>query len=116
MVTSDRPARPVLAIIVTVVWGLAFIPGCMGAMMSPMIFDAGESVMHNPWALWLFGMALAFPVLCLLSIASSWIWWAVMRRRSMSRALRIAQVALACLPLIPIAFLIFRMVSNPSGF
>jgi hypothetical protein len=105
--------RPTLVIVVTSVWGVLLVPGLLGAALSPMFFDA-PGAMNNP-AAWVNALVVvSFPCLCILSIATSWIVW-VWRRRRSARSSSYAQIALACLPLIPVAYFVVLMVIETVG-
>ena len=98
-------SRPALAIVTTVIWGVLLIPGLIGAALSAMFFDAPGS-MNNP-AAWINALiVVSFPVLCVVSIAGTWIVWAAWRRRAPTRASGAAQIAVACLPLLPVAYFV----------
>ena len=101
-------AKPVLPIVSTVVWGLALVPGGLMAMTSPMIFDSGAS--SRTWML--FFAALAFPLLCIVSIAASWVLWGVMH--GSSPAARFWSIAAPALPLLPVAVLIVLFTTSSS--
>jgi hypothetical protein len=78
-----------------------------------MFFDAPGS-MNNPVA-WINALiVLSFPLLCLVAITGSWIVWAL-RKRSPTRAAATAQVAVACLPLLPVAYVFVAMVFGTLG-
>jgi peptidoglycan/LPS O-acetylase OafA/YrhL len=107
---NDRAPRPILAIVATVVWGILTVPGFLiAAAGAPMAFDAPGSN-ANP-LVWLIVFAfLAFPVACVASIAASWITWRMPKVR----------VAMACIPLLPIATIVAAMalssgLNNPFG-
>ena len=105
---AENPAKPTLAIVVTVIWGILLIPGLLGALLSPMMFDAPGS-MQNPaaWANML--IIVSFPCLCILSIIASWIVWRWHKRRA-TRVSSTAQVIAAVLPLIPVAYVVGALV------
>ena len=100
--------RPTLAIVATAIWGVLLIPGLLGALMSAMFFDAPGS-MNNPVAWINAGIVVSFPLLCLLSIAGSWLVWAL-RKRHETRGAAIAQVVVACVPLLPVACVVVALV------
>ena len=109
-----RVSRPTLAVIVTVVWGVLALPGLLAAALAPMFFDAPGS-MNNPVA-WLNALiVVSFPVLCLLSIGATWLFRFARKRRAPSRAASSAQVVLACLPLLPIGYIVVAMVVETAG-
>jgi hypothetical protein len=106
--------RPTLAVIVTVVWGILALPGLLGAALAPMFFDAPGS-MNNPVA-WINALiVVSFPVLCFLSIAGSWILWAARKNSAPSRLSSSAQFGLACLPLLPVAYVVVALVAETAG-
>jgi hypothetical protein len=105
--------KPMLAVIVTAVWGVLLLPGLLGAALSPMFFDAPGS-MDNP-AAWVNALiVVSFPVLCLLSIGGSWLVWSV-RRRKPTGTSSYAAIAAAALPLLPIAYFVVAMVIGTAG-
>ena len=105
---AEHTAKPTVAILVTVIWGLLLIPGLLGALLSPMMFDAPGSI-NNPaaWANML--IIVSFPCLCILSIIASWIVWHRQQRR-VTRASSVAQIIAAVLPLIPVAYVVGALV------
>jgi hypothetical protein len=110
---QPNPARPMLASIVTLVWGILFLPGLLGAALSPMFFDAPGS-MSNP-AAWANALiVVSFPCLCALSIAGSWIVWAWIKRAP-SRLGRGIGIAIAFLPAIPIVYVGAAMIVETAG-
>jgi hypothetical protein len=105
--------RPTLAILVTAIWGALTIPGLLGAALSPMFFDAPGS-MNNPIA-WVNALiVISFPLFCVLSIAGSWIVWSF-RKRGPTGFSSGAQIAMACLPLIPVAYVVGALVIGTVG-
>lgn len=61
-------------IIINIIFGLALIPACVMAMFAPMIFDAPGS--QNSSLTWfLFYAILSFPVLIVISIVATWIFY-----------------------------------------
>ncbi|HVA33952.1 MAG TPA: hypothetical protein VNG31_07365 [Candidatus Baltobacteraceae bacterium] len=101
-------AKPILPIVVSVVWGLLLAPGAFGALMSPMIFDSGESA--RAWTI--FTLIVSFPILCVISIVASWLLWPLARSSAMP--MRYVSIAVACLPLVPIVVLTTVFWSNPN--
>jgi hypothetical protein len=78
------------------------LPGLVGAALSPMFFDSPGS-MNNPGA-WVNALiVVSFPVLCILSIAGSWMVW-LWHKRDPMRLTPYAQIVVACLPLIPVIY------------
>jgi hypothetical protein len=107
-------SRPTLAIIVTVVWGVLALPGLLAAALAPMFFDAPGS-MNNPVA-WINALiVVSFPILCFFSIGATWLFWLARKGRSASRVVSSAQVVLACLPLLPIGYVVVAMVVEIAG-
>jgi hypothetical protein len=94
-------------IVVTAIWGALTLPGLLGAALAPMFFDAPGS-MNNPAAWTNALIVVSFPVLCLLSIAGTWIVWSF-PRRAPARFTSGVQIAVACLPLIPILYVVAAM-------
>lgn len=107
-------SRPTLPIIASVVWGVLAIPGFLGAALSPMFFDA-PGAMSNPAAWINAAIVVSFPLLCIASIAGSWIVWATWRQRDPSRATLTAQIATACLPLLPMGYVAITMIAGMIG-
>jgi len=109
-----RVSRPTLAIIVTIVWGVLALPGLLAAALAPMFFDAPGST-NNPLA-WINALiVVSFPVLCLLSIGATWLFWFARKGRAPSHAASSMQVVLAALPLLPIAYIVVAMVVETAG-
>ena len=105
--------KPTLALIATAVWGVLMLPGLLGAALSVMFFDAPGS-MQNP-AAWLNALVVvSFPVLCLFSIAVSWVVWSVRKRNPTPLASR-AAIAAAALPLLPIAYFVCATAIGTAG-
>jgi hypothetical protein len=94
--------RPTLPIVVTIIWGILAVPGLLGAALSPMFFDAPGS-MNNPAAWINAAIVVSFPCLCIISIVASWLVWR-WHRRAATRSWSYAQIAAACLPLLPIGY------------
>jgi hypothetical protein len=105
--------RPTLAVVATAVWGVLAIPGLLGAALSPMFFDAPGS-MNNPVAWINAAIVVSFPLLCLISIAGSWVVWAL-RKRSATKSTAVAQVVVACVPLLPVAYVFVALVVETAG-
>jgi len=109
--------RPLLPIVATIVWGLLFVPGALSLLFAVgMGFDAPGAA-TNPGTYITIAVAASFPILCLLSIAGSWIVWGWGRG---VHSTRVAQVSVltACLPLIPVLFFVLNSVtsfSSPHG-
>ncbi len=86
-----------LVIVLNILWTLALIPSCMGAMMSPMLFDAPGSDSNK--VLWMiFWSTAALPLIILGSQIGSWILFAKM---DYSLAWKVS-----CLPLVDILLLV----------
>ncbi|MGA8533764.1 MAG: hypothetical protein WB615_06630 [Candidatus Tumulicola sp.] len=107
-------SRPTIAIVVSIVWGVLLIPGLVGAALSSMFFDAPGS-MNNPAAWINAGIVVSFLLLCFVAIAGSWVAWAVRRNRAASKASAVAQIAVASLPLLPIAYVAVAMAIEMIG-
>jgi hypothetical protein len=105
--------RPTMAIVATGVWGVLFFPGLVGAALSTMFFDA-PGAMDNPAAWTNALIVVSFPCLCVLSVAGVWIVWGASRRRTTRRS-SYAQIALACLPLLPIAYVGVSIAIEMAG-
>jgi hypothetical protein len=105
--------RPTLAIVATAVWGALLIPGLVGAALSPMFFDAPGSM--NNTSAWINALiVVSFPFLCLAAIAGTWIVW-IWRKRRPTRFSSYAQIAVACLPLIPLVYVGAALVIETVG-
>ncbi len=79
-----------------------------------MFFDAPGS-MNNPVA-WINALiVVSFPILCFLSIGATWLFWLARKGRPASRVASSAQVVLACLPLLPIGYVVVAMVVEIAG-
>ncbi|MGC9993255.1 MAG: hypothetical protein ABSD52_12780 [Candidatus Cybelea sp.] len=107
---NNRAPRPVLAIVVTTVWGLLSVPGLLIAVAgAPMAFDAPGSA-ANP-LVWVIVLGfLSFPVACVVSIVASWLTWKMPKVR----------VAMASIPLLPMLTIVSAMalssgLTNPFG-
>ena len=99
---------PVIPILASAIWGIAFVPGALGALLSPMMFDAPGS-MNNPIA-WINVLAIvSFPCLCIVSIAAAWIAYARYKSHP-TRGAMAAQLVAAGLPLLPILYFVVAIV------
>jgi hypothetical protein len=86
-----------LVIVLNILWTLALIPSCMGAMMSPMLFDAPGSDSNK--VLWMiFWSTAALPLIIIASQIGSWIIFA---KTDYSLAWKVS-----CLPLVDILLLV----------
>jgi hypothetical protein len=118
-VNGDQTERTTVAMVSTIVWGLLLIPGFIGALLSGMMFDSPGSV-KDPSAYLMAALLVSFPILCIVSIAGSWIVWTT--RRNFKRAPAI-QIAVACVPLIPGAVfvvvvavaIVFQLIRRAAG-
>ncbi len=79
-----------------------------------MFFDAPGS-MNNPVAWINAGIVVSFPLLCLVAIAGSWVVWAARRNREASKASAVTSIAVASLPLLPVAYVVVAMVIETIG-
>jgi hypothetical protein len=110
---ASTTPRPTLAIVVTAVWSLLLVPGLIGAALSPMFFDAPGSM--NDAAAWInVTIVVSFPCLCLAAICGTWLVW-LWRRRNPSRLATYAQIAVSCLPLLPVAYVAAALVVETAG-
>lgn len=104
---NNRRPRPILAIAVSAVWGILAVPGFLiAAVGAPMAFDApGSDANPLVWAI-VFGF-VTFPVACVASIAGSW----------MTQRMKKVQLAVACIPLLPIVTIVAAMAlsSEPQS-
>jgi hypothetical protein len=109
---SQPPADPgpAIPIIATVFWGIGLLPGLIGALLSPMMFDAPGS-MNNPVAWIDAGIVVSFPLLCIVSIASVWILYARHKRRP-TKATSTGQLVAAGLPFLPILYFVVVMLAG----
>lgn len=106
---AARGNATLLAILTTVIWGLGFGPGLIAGVMQ--LAAPGAS---NPDAWAPVGLALSFPLLCIVAIAGTWICW-IVRRKSETKAVVLAQLGLAALPAVPIAIGIIVIVVGLAG-
>ena len=104
--------KPTLAILATGIWGTLTVPGLIGAALSVMFFDAPGS-MSNPAAYLNALVVISFPCLCIASIVASWILWTRNKHRPTAPAY--VPLAAACLPLIPVAYVVLAMVFGTIG-
>ena len=103
--------RPIVPIVASGTWGLALPFGLVGALFSVMFFDAPGS-MSNP-AAWINALVVvSFPCLCAVAIPGAWMAWRLAKDRP-SRASMTAQIAIACLPVLPIAYVIVAAFIAP---
>lgn len=72
---SKPKTNMTLLIVINILFGLVLIPACVMVMFSPMLFDAPGS--QDSWLTWflLFGF-LSFPVLIVISIIATWVFYA----------------------------------------
>lgn len=94
-----------MLLLTSVLFGLLMIPGVGAVMISPMVFESPDAN-RNP-TLVAFTVALvSYPVLALLSIAGSWISFALKRYR--------AAMAVSLLPMLSIlaAFICFLLLER----
>lgn len=112
--TTASAHRPILAIVVTVVWGILTVPGLLIALVgAPMAFDAPGSE-ANPLVWAIVFAVVTFPVACAISITGSWIAWKMAAPASSSRAAAGVRFAMACLPLIPVALVVALMALSAA--
>jgi len=110
---TPQNSSPVVPIVVSAIWGVLLLPGLVGALLSPMMFDAPGSI-NNP-AAWINALVIvSFPCLCIVSIAGVWIAWAMHKRRP-TRATSAGQLFAAGLPLLPILYVVGAMVLEMAG-
>src|ERR1700681_4365245 len=89
-------APPALAVTATITWGLLGLLSTPLVVISPMLFDSGESEI-----LWVFFWSVvAFPFTCFLAIVASWIAWIPSRSENLSRG-RWLRIGCVALPLVP---------------
>lgn len=107
---NGTPASPgpLIAILASAIWGVLLLPGLIGALLSPMMFDAPGSV-NNPVA-WINALVIvSFPCLCIGSIAAVWIVYARHKRHA-TRATLAGQLVAAALPLLPILYFVVALI------
>ena len=73
-----RGTTRVLLIVATVLYGLSLLPAAVMVLMSPMMFDAGES----PEAWTMFGFVVGYPVIVLLTLVVAWVLFAKKKYRA----------------------------------
>lgn len=109
---SGEPGIPIAA---SIAWGVLVWPGLLVALFTPMMFDAPGST-KNPGAWLMVAIVLSFPFLCFLSIAGTWITWAV-ARKTPSRVAVIVQAVFGLLPaphvLVLIGLFLFAAFGTP---
>lgn len=107
---SGTPANqgPFVPILASAVWGVLLLPGLVGALLSPMMFDAPGS-MNNPLAWINMLVIVSFPCLCIVSIAAVWIVYALHKSKP-TRATMAGQLIAAGLPLLPILYFVIALV------
>lgn len=89
-------APPALAVTATITWGLLGLLSIPLLVISPMLFDSGESQI-----LWVFFWSVvAFPFTCFLAVVASWIVWIPSRLDNPSRG-RWLRIVCVLLPLVP---------------
>ena len=98
--TPSPRSRGVLIylIVATILFGLSLIPAAMGVLMSPMVFDAGES--REAWSMAI--IIWAYPVLVILGLLLAWILYA-------SRSYRTA-ILCSLLPLLDVAAVVVLLI------
>jgi hypothetical protein len=110
---SPANPSPLIPIFASAVWGVLLLPGLVGALLSPMMFDAPGS-MDNPIA-WINALIIvSFPCLCIVSIAAVWIVYARHKRKA-TRATTIGQLVAAGLPLLPILYVAIVLIVGWTG-
>ncbi|HET9030331.1 MAG TPA: hypothetical protein VFN49_09140 [Candidatus Aquilonibacter sp.] len=102
--TASNARGPGWPLAATILWGLLMLPGFVAAMMSPMMFDAPGSLEDRSLTT-VAGAVVAFPLLCLVSIALTWAVWSATRERTGTEvtATLAACFALPVLPIVVIA-------------
>ena len=99
--------RPTIPIIATVLWLPGAAASAFMSLMSVMLFDAPGSE-NNPWLLVAVGGIVGTPVLCVVSVAASWVVFYV-RRDKVGGGLALPLIV-AALPLISIAIAVAGFV------
>ncbi|KQY92419.1 hypothetical protein ASD21_13520 [Caulobacter sp. Root1455] len=70
----SRRNRRLLLVLATITYGVLAVPGAIGAIFTPLMFDA-PGALYNPVA-WLgFVLGAGFWVVCLLAPLLAWIQW-----------------------------------------
>lgn len=110
--TPQSPGA-IVPVLASAIWGVLLFPGLLGALLSPMMFDAPGSA-NNPVA-WMNALIIvSFPCLCILSIVIVWIVYARHKRRP-TRGTMAGQLIAAGLPLLPILYVAIVMVVGMAG-
>ncbi len=92
--------RPWLPIAATILWGLAFFPGCILALTAVFMSDGlRESQISTFMAFWI--STIAFPIACLIAIAGIWISRHRWKSNNPILALRL-EIGFSALPLLPV--------------
>jgi hypothetical protein len=92
--------RPWVCIVATILWGLAFFPGCVLALTAVFMSDSlRENQINTFMAFWF--STIAFPIACLLAIAGLWISRRRWKTNRPSLAFRM-EIVFSALPLLPI--------------
>lgn len=99
---------PIVPILASAIWGVLLLPGLLGALLSPMMFDAPGST-DNPVAWFNVLVIVSFPCLCIVSIIAVWLVYARHKTRP-TRATTAGQLVAAGLPLLPILYVVAAMV------
>ena len=108
MKSSPASPGPLIAILASAIWGVLLLPGLIGALLSPMMFDAPGSA-NNPIA-WINALVIvSFPCLSIVSIAAVWIVYA-RHKTHPTRATLAGQLIAAGLPLLPILYFVVALI------
>ena len=108
MNATPANSGPLIPILTSAIWGVLLLPGLVGALLSPMMFDAPGS-MENP-AAWINALSIvSFPCLCIVSIATVWIVYG-RHKHHPTRGTMAGQLVAAGLPLLPILYFVIVLI------
>ncbi len=101
---TSTALRPVAALTATAVWVPALAISILPMFMSVMMFDAPGSD-ENPWTWVIVGGTVSLPVLCGISIVSSWLAW-YFTRDALPERLRFGKTLRLIIGLLPVLSLV----------
>lgn len=92
--------------LMSILWCVLSIPGCLFALMSPMMFDApgSEKLIAMQLAFW---SVLTFPLMCLVSVIGMWMFYG----RGQTTAANVA----AALPCVNVLVVVVLCVMETIG-
>ena len=98
---TEEPARgPLVPILTSVLWAVAFVLGAWPAVATVFLFDAGPEL--KLWGWLIFYGVWSFEALALFVIPVVWVAWAFTRHKEWGGKLIIAIALFPLLTLIPI--------------